>query len=112
MSSSACLVLTTAPDRAVAERIAQALCEERLAACVNLLSGVHSIYRWEGKIERAEEVQLIIKTSEARFAAVAARMRELHPYQVPELLKLRVDAGADAYLAWIGAETALVPPAG
>lgn len=103
-------MLTTAPDRGVAEQIAETLIDERLAACVNLLPAMQSIYRWKGKVERAEEVQLIIKTSEARFAAIAARLRTLHPYEVPEVLMLRIDAGADAYVAWIHAQTALVPP--
>lgn len=105
-------MLTTAPDPDTAERIAETLVAENLAACVNLLP-VRSIYRWEGKIERASEVQLIIKTADARFAAVAARLRTLHTYQVPEILMLRADAGADAYVAWIHAQTALLttPPA-
>ena len=101
-------MLTTAPDPETAERIAEALVGENLAACVNVLPGVRSVYRWEGKIERAVEVQLIIKTAEARFAAVAARLRQLHTYAVPEVLMIRADAGADAYVAWIHAQTALV----
>lgn len=101
-------MLTTASDLETAERIAETLVEEHLAACVNLVPGVRSIYRWEGEIKRAEEVQLIIKTSESRFAGVAARLRTLHTYDVPEILMLKADAGADSYVAWIHAQTALV----
>lgn len=101
-------MLTTAPDPATAERIAEALVGENLAACVNVLPGVRSVYRWEGKLERADEVQLIIKTVEARFAAVAARLKQLHTYAVPEVLMIRADAGADAYVAWIHAQTSIV----
>ncbi len=107
MSGGACIVLTTAPDPETAERIAESLVTENLAACVNMVP-VRSLYRWEGKIERADEVQLIIKTAEARFAAVAARLRTLHTYQVPEVLMIRADAGADAYVAWIHGQTALM----
>ena len=102
-------MLTTAPDLETAERIAEALVAENLAACVNLLP-MRSIYRWEGKVERVAEVQLIIKTADARFATVAARLRTLHTYQVPEVLMIRADAGADAYVAWIHAQTALTTP--
>ena len=107
MSGGACIVLTTAPDAAVAQGIAEALVGEHLAACVNVLAPMRSVYRWEGKIEQSDEVQLVIKTSESRFAAVAARLKVLHPYEVPEILMIRADAGADAYVAWIHRETAL-----
>lgn len=103
------LCLCTCPDRAGAEAIAQALVEERLAACVNLLSGVTSIYRWEGRIERAEEVQLLIKTTAPRLPALTERLRALHPYDLPELIALEAVGGLSEYLNWIAAETAAEP---
>jgi periplasmic divalent cation tolerance protein len=103
------LCLCTCPDRPGAEAIAQALVEERLAACVNLLPGVTSIYRWDGGVERAEEVQLLIKTTAARLPALAERLRALHPYDVPELIALEAVGGLSEYLNWIAAETAADP---
>lgn len=103
--SAACVVLATAPDETVAERIATTLLEEQLAACVNLLPAVRSIYRWQGKIERAEEVQLIIKTRESRVDALIERIAALHPYDTPEILVLPVAAGGARYLSWIREET-------
>jgi periplasmic divalent cation tolerance protein len=103
-------VLVTAPDAESAERLATALVEERLAACANLVSGVTSIYRWEGKLERAGEVLLILKTSEARLPELLARVAELHPYEVPEVLALPVRAGYPPYLRWVDRETAAARP--
>jgi periplasmic divalent cation tolerance protein len=103
------LCLCTCPDRAGAEAIAQALVEERLAACVNLLPGVTSIYRWDGGVERAEEIQLLIKTTAARLPALAERLRALHPYDVPELIALEAVGGFREYLNWVAAETAADP---
>lgn len=100
-------MLTTVPSREVGETIAEILVTEHLAACVNLLPTMTSVYRWKGAVERAEEVQLVIKTSESRFASVAGRLRALHPYETPEVLMIRADAGADSYVAWIHASTAL-----
>lgn len=100
------VVLVTAPDEACAERIAAALVEERLAACVSQLAPLRSTYRWQGAIERAEERLLLAKTTAARFDALAARVRALHPYEVPEILALPVVAGSAAYLAWLAGETA------
>lgn len=97
----ACVVLCTAPDLAVAETLARTLIDEHLAACVNLLGPVQSIYRWNGAVESATEVQLVIKTLVARFPELAARVRAVHPYEVPELLMLRIEAGGADYLAWI-----------
>ena len=105
----ALLVLSTCPDEASAARIAEALVAERLAACVTQLPGASSVYRWQDAIERGAEVQLLIKTSAARYDALAARLRALHPYAVPEILALPV-AHADAdYLDWLGAQ--LMAPA-
>ncbi|XHR28096.1 MAG: divalent-cation tolerance protein CutA [Chthoniobacteraceae bacterium] len=98
---SALLLLSTFPDAEAARRIAGTLVEERLAACANLLPGAESIYRWEGKVERAAEVVAFFKTTEACRAHFEARLKELHPYEVPEILVLRPEGGLPAYLRWI-----------
>ena len=105
MSTQVVAVLITAPDEETARRIARALVEERLAACVNLLPGVRSIYRWQGAVEEAAEVLLIAKTHAERVAALAARVRALHPYELPEVVVLPVSDGSDAYLRWVVAES-------
>ncbi len=102
---SALIVFCTCPDVASAERIATALVEQRLAACVSRLPGVVSIYRWEGAIERAEEVQLLIKTTAGAFDALKRAVLALHPYELPELLAVEAAAGLQPYLDWIGAST-------
>ena len=99
------VVLSTAGSRAEAERLATALVEERLAACVNLVTPLTSIYRWRGAVERAREVLLVIKTLRALVPRLAARVRSLHSYDVPEVIALPVVAGAASYLAWLSAET-------
>lgn len=104
--TDAILILVTAGSETEAETIAKTLVEERLAACVNLVSPIRSIYRWEGKITDDREWLLMIKTQAARFAAVAARVTALHSYQVPEVLAVPIQAGAEAYLRWVRAETA------
>lgn len=100
------LVLTTCPDEEVAVRIARALVEERLAACGNVVSGVTSVYRWQGAITEAGEWLLLLKAPAARVEALAARLEELHPYDVPEILVLEIERGAGAYLQWVLEETA------
>lgn len=95
------IVLTTAGSREEAEKIAQALVERRLAACVNLLSPIKSVYRWQGKVENAAEHLLIIKTTAARCEAVARAIRELHSYQLPECIQLDIEGGSAEYLQWI-----------
>ena len=95
------LVLTTCPDKAIAERVAQALVQEGLAACVNILPPMHSIYRWKGKIEVANEQLLIIKSSSARFAAIRERIQALHPYELPEIIAVPIADGLPGYLAWL-----------
>lgn len=95
------VVLMTAPDAGVAESLARSLVEEGLAACATLIPGAVSIYRWQGAVERQEEVQVILKTGAARVETLLARAAELHPYDVPELLVLPVVAGLPAYLAWV-----------
>ena len=99
------LVLTTCPDEATAETISQTLVEEGLAACGNIVSGLTSIYRWKGAVERADEWLVLLKTSAARLESLASRLRELHPYEVPELLVLDVALGDSDYLGWVVAET-------
>ena len=101
------LVLCTVPNAQVAETIARALLEEQLAACVNVLPGVRSLYRWQGKIEDEPELLLVIKTQVARYDELERRVRALHPYQVCEVLALDVAAGAAGYLDWVLQETAV-----
>jgi periplasmic divalent cation tolerance protein len=98
-------VLTTAPNAEVGGVIARTLVEERLAACVNVIPGVRSIYRWEDDIQDDPEVVLIIKTQADRCEALAARIEDLHPYDVPEVLVLPAVGGSAPYLAWIRTET-------
>ena len=99
------LVMTNLPDRASAQALAAALVDERLAACVNILSPCQSIYRWQGAVQTADEVPLLIKTCTARYAALEAAIVAQHPYQTPEIIALPVAHGLPAYLAWVAAET-------
>jgi periplasmic divalent cation tolerance protein len=99
------LVLTNCPDEATAERIRRDLVESRLAACVNQLAPVRSTYRWQGTIEEAVEVPLLIKTTRVCYPALEAQLRRLHPYSVPEILALPVERGSPDYLTWVVAET-------
>jgi len=92
-------------DMPEAERIAEALVAERLAACVNILGTVRSVYRWQGAVERADEVAMIAKTTEAQFDALSVRVRALHSYDTPAIVAWPIVAGDAAYLEWIGAET-------
>lgn len=97
-------VLVTAPDLETAEALGTALVEEGLAACANLVPGVVSLYRWEGAMQRDGEVLLVLKSTARAFEALRARVVELHPYDVPEVLALPVDAGHAPYLAWVRGE--------
>ena len=101
------VTLVTAPDAETGARLGRTLVEERLAACVNLVPGVRSIYRWEGRVEEDGEVLLVLKTRAERAAALAARVVELHPYDVPEVLHFQPAGGSEAYLDWVRAETAV-----
>ncbi len=103
--SQAVVVLSTAGGRDEGERIATALVEERLAACVNLVSDVTSVYRWQGKVERAGEVLMVIKTRRALAPRLIVRLGELHSYDVPEAIVLPIVSGARPYLAWLLGET-------
>ncbi len=105
MTSEYVLVLTTLPGDTDASAFARAVVEERLAACVNVLSPMESFYRWEGNVQRDVERQIVMKTSRARIAALWERMRELHPYDVPEFIVVPIVEGNDGYLRWIGEST-------
>jgi|WetSurMetagenome_2_1015567.scaffolds.fasta_scaffold16009_3 periplasmic divalent cation tolerance protein len=100
-SSQFVVVLVTCPNRLAGETIGRALVEEHLAACTNVIPGVTSIYRWQGKVCRDREVLLLIKTRRSRFAALTRRVRELHSYAVPEIVAVPVAAGSPPYLAWV-----------
>ena len=108
--SGAVLVLTTLAADADAGALANTLVAERLAACVNILPAMTSVYRWQGRVDEAREQQLIIKTAADRVVALAERLRELHPYEVPEFLVIRVSEGSDAYLRWL--HESVGPPPG
>ena len=103
--TEALVVLVTAPDPEKAAEIARTLVEERLAACGSVVPGLRSIYRWEGRVQDDREALLLLKTTRARFEALRARVLALHPYQVPEVLALPVEAGSAPYLAWIAEAT-------
>ena len=105
MSGSAQVVLCTVPSETVAEQIARAVLEEQLVACVNILPGVRSLYRWEGRIEDAQEFLLIMKTARASYPALEARVRALHPYEVCEVVALDAAAVSAPYLDWVLRET-------
>jgi periplasmic divalent cation tolerance protein len=95
------LVLTTAGSHEEARRIAQALLEKRLVACVNLVPQIESIYRWQGNVEQAHECLLLIKTTAAAFKDVCAAIRELHSYELPECICINIEDGSAPYLKWI-----------
>lgn len=95
----------TCPDTATADAIATALVDARLAACASVQPGITSVYRWQGRVEKAQEVLLAVKTTRDRFPAVAARIQALHPYELPEILAFEAAAGTPGYLDWVVAET-------
>jgi periplasmic divalent cation tolerance protein len=99
--SGARVVLVTAPSPDVGAALGRALVDERLAACVNVIPGLTSIYRWQGQREEASECLLVIKTDETRYAELERRVLELHPYEIPEVLALPVERGAPAYVEWL-----------
>lgn len=100
------IVFATAANAEEAERLARAFVDEQLAACVTLVPSVRSIYRWEGKVEDSTETLMMIKTGAEQLSALEARLRELHSYDTPEFLALRVEAGSSAYLDWMLANLA------
>jgi periplasmic divalent cation tolerance protein len=95
------VVFVTVGSAAEGERLAQALVEERLAACVNRIPNIQSVYRWEGKVEQSGEELLVIKTGRQLFTALEKRVRELHSYEVPEIIALPLIEGNEAYLRWL-----------
>ncbi|NUR23753.1 divalent-cation tolerance protein CutA [Frateuria sp.] len=101
MPDPALLCCCTCPDADSAQRIAEALVAERLAACVNHLPGIASTYRWQGEITTDSEHLLLIKTTTARFEALRERLLAMHPYELPELIAVPVERGHEAYLAWL-----------
>lgn len=105
MASDFVLVLTTLPVDQDADAFARALIEERLAACVNVLPPMRSIYTWKGVTESADERQLVVKTTQARVADLESRIKQLHPYDVPEFVVLPVASGSADYLSWLSAST-------
>lgn len=96
------IVFCTCESPAQGRQIAEALVEARLAACVNILPPLQSIYRWQGKIESAEEVLLLIKSTRDRFAALQERIQQLHSYDTPEIIAVPITAGSEKYLGWLG----------
>ena len=103
--SETLLILTNLPDETSAQALATMLVTERLAACVNVLAPCRSIYRWQGEIESAQEVPLLIKTTAARYADLEAAIRTGHPYELPEIIAVPIAHGLPDYLSWVVAET-------
>jgi len=101
MTTPYCLVLCTCPAGETAESLARFLVEQRLAACVNIVPGVTSVYTWEGALEKSREDLLLIKTEHARYAELETCLRQRHPYQVPEIIALPIERGLPDYLQWI-----------
>ncbi|WDZ96353.1 divalent-cation tolerance protein CutA [Herbaspirillum sp. WKF16] len=100
------LVMTNVPEQALADSLARALVEQGLAACVNVLAPVASTYRWQGAIEHATEIPVLVKTTQARYLEVEQAILQAHPYDVPEIVALPLATGLPAYLAWMQQETA------
>ncbi|HEY7674146.1 MAG TPA: divalent-cation tolerance protein CutA [Burkholderiales bacterium] len=103
--ADACLVITNLPDRDSAVKLAHALIEKRLAACVNILSPCRSVFRWKGKTEDAEEFPMLIKSTQDRYSELEAAIRAGHPYELPEVIAVPLAGGFPAYLEWVEAET-------
>ena len=103
---SALLVFTNLPERAAAERLAEALVAKRLAACINILAPCRSVYRWQGVVQHEEEHPVLIKTTRAAYAELEAEIRAHHPYELPEIVAVPIERGLPAYLDWVVAQTA------
>jgi periplasmic divalent cation tolerance protein len=99
--SNELLVLVTAPSEDEARRIANTLVEERLAACVNIVASIESVYRWEGRVTTDREALLIVKTTAARYEQVERRVKELHTYSTPEVIAIKIERGSTEYLSWL-----------
>ena len=104
MSCSYCMVITTAPDREVAETLAERILNNKLAACIQM-ADIRSYFLWEGSLLKEKEVALYIKTTEARYSDLEVYLAEIHPYDVPEIIKLPVTAGFPGYLDWLDSTT-------
>lgn len=102
---SALLVLTNLPDRETAEKLAEQLVAQRVAACINILSPCRSVYRWQGAVLHDEEHPMLIKTTGERYAALENAIRAAHPYELPEIVAVPIERGLPAYLDWVGKET-------
>ena len=100
MSEGVHLVFSTFPDRETADRVATVLVTERFAACANILPQVHSVYRWQGNVETADEALVLFKVATARYGEFEAKLKSLHPYDVPEIVAVDITAGLPAYLQW------------
>jgi periplasmic divalent cation tolerance protein len=105
MATEPLLVITNLPDRASADTLAGALVERRAAACVNILAPCRSVYRWKGAVETAEEHPVFAKTTRDRYPVLERVIRELHPYELPEIIAVPLGGGLPAYLDWVAAET-------
>jgi periplasmic divalent cation tolerance protein len=105
----ALLVITNLPDRAAAERIADALIGKRLAACVNILAPCRSLYRWKAEVQRDEEHPMLIKTTLERYPELEAEIRVQHPYELPEIIAVPIEQGLPGYLAWVAEESSPLP---
>lgn len=99
-------MISNLPDQESAENLARIVIEQRLAACVNVLAPCTSVYRWQGKVETATEIPVLMKTTRERYAALEAAIKASHPYELPEIIAVPLAAGLPAYLAWVQAETA------
>jgi periplasmic divalent cation tolerance protein len=99
--SDGLIIFVTAPNEDEARRIAEAIVNERLAACVNIINSVESIYRWQGQVEHDRELLLIIKSTAGRYADLERRVKELHSYTTPEVISFRIKRGSQSYLDWI-----------
>lgn len=106
MNDEALLACSTFPEIETARRIARQLVTENLAACANIVPAIESIYRWENKIENAQETLVFFKTTTARYPAFQERLKALHPYDVPEIISVRIADGLPDYLRWVSANTA------
>ena len=104
-STGELVVLVTVPSREAGEELAERVVEERLAACVNIVGPIRSVYRWQGTVQRDDEHLLVIKTTRRRYVRLEARVRELHSYETPEVIALRITAGSAPYLEWVRNET-------
>jgi periplasmic divalent cation tolerance protein len=103
--NSVVVIFVTAPDEKVAESIARTLVQERLVACANIVPGLRSHYWWDGEVQEASELLMLLKARKSDVQAVAKRVQELHPYEVPEVVALDILGGLPAYVEWIRAET-------